>query len=232
MSKIEKASLPHVFSAFAINSNAKAFDYAKSYLCDLCNQSFKADWCIRASPFNTWILRGSYVICPYCGQRHHKQICYTKKNEYVPYKMKLKLTTYKNKIVFQINYFAFCFSKKEFIYDTYSGKELFIFEINKKQSHFEKYIKNNKEEINFTKIEITDSNATEILKNSALSYLNQASYAYKNESIKHIFRSLRTNIESMLRGKYKRKIPSLYVNTRGLADCILVKAIISSVQPR
>lgn len=227
MAKIEKASLPHVFSAFAINSNAKAFDYAKSYLCDLCNQSFKADWCMNANPFFPWILRGSYVICPYCGQRHHKQICYTKKNDYVPYKMKLKLTTYKNKIVFQMNYFAFCFLNKDFTYDTYCAKELFVFDINKKQSHFEKYIEKNTEEINFTKIEITDDNATEILKNSALSFLNQASYAYKNESVMHIFRSLRANIESMLKDKCKRKIPSLYVNTRGLADGILVKAIIS-----
>lgn len=228
MPTILKSTLPHVFSGFAVSRNKKKlFDESKTYLCDYCNQTYSVNWCIRANPRNHWICRGKYVTCPHCGKRHGKHIRYTSKNEFVPYKMDLKLTVCKTKVILQADYFAFCFLNEEFSLNDYRAREFFSFDLFKNRTQFEKFIWQNNQELSFATIEITTDSAGIILKNSALYYLNRASFAYKDTSVDKIMRKLQTTLETMLQQKQGTKVPSLWVNTAGLPDGVLVKALIS-----
>lgn len=228
MPAITKIHLPHIFSAFAVplENKKNRFSMGKMYLCDFCNQTFSVNWHIRANPYSPWICRGRFVICPYCGHQHEKNICYTSYKQYVPYHMDLKLTVCKTKATLQADYHAFCFADHNFTLDDYRARECFHFDTDTFKSIYEKLIWQDDKTLNYASTALNTDNAEKVLKHSALCYLNQRSFAYKNAAVQNIFRTLQTALETMLRKKHG-KVPSLWVNTHGLPDGILVKSLIS-----
>lgn len=229
MATIIKADFPHVFSAFATDSSIsdiRYFNNRKTYFCNYCSQTFTVDWHIRAHPSTPYICRGKTVFCPYCGYLHEKQICYMQRNLSIPYKIELILYIYKEKIALQATYGSISFKSKEFSYDIYQGKEIFTFDIVKSYSKFEKFMWTN-EKVNYTSSEITTDTANEIIKHSALYYLNHESFAFKDSSIKKIFRTLQLELQNKLFKKHGEKIHSLRINMEGLPNGALLTALLN-----
>lgn len=210
--KLDEISLKQLFSAYA----NRLGDMKVQYLCEKCHQQFSANWTIRATPFNPYAARGSYVLCPYCGERHDRYVQYVDRDEAVPYEIRLKTCAYKTKVVLTAHYRALAFSGL-YEYRLTAGKEVFTFDVKEGRATFEKTMeRQNRKPVRLI-LPVTPLLTDEIISNSVLRFVNGASLLNRlaRPALTRLLKNFRNAFVRLLETKLNRKVASAYVNASG-----------------
>jgi DNA-directed RNA polymerase subunit RPC12/RpoP len=225
----EQVHSKNLFSAFRADRNLKATGPSENeYYCHECGQQFAAYWSLRANRFNSWIPRGSFVVCPYCGHRHERKILTVDTGEFAPFSLAIKLYAFKSKVILTVDYAAQAFAGQNFRLASEQGKETFTFDFSAHTAHFQKtvrnYFRNDKPYEKIAYAAINEFTIGEIAKNSILRHLNACSYLYEDKNVSNLLKALYKTMKSRLQAEYGQ-VTDLYVNTRGLCDGLFLRAL-------
>jgi hypothetical protein len=202
-----------MFSAFSM----EFADHHFVYLCNNCNQCFAVDWNIRANYLNSWICRGSYVCCPYCGAVHQKRIGCGSRDEFIPYKAKLTVTTYKSAVVLKVNYEAISFKGKIFRRGWCKGSEVIKFDIESAKTTFYKEIRSANGSMEFTTYPVNRIFASGILNGSVLKFFrsNCLANSQHRSQLTLALKLMREEIRYKIRKFKGIDVGALYINAFG-----------------
>lgn len=216
--KLDTLKINRMFSAYANVLQGRQVQY----LCEKCSQQFSANWTVRANMFNPYVPRGSFVYCPYCGERHDRYIQHVNLGEEAPFVVELRTYAYKEKMVFKVKYQGFSYTGAYCFQRTW-GEEIFSFDFKKKKSTFSKIVTCGNAPINIC-LPIIPALYDEIISNSMLRYFNYQSLinGIARSSILNLLKTFRNLYKSKLDARLKIKAPSVYVNASGSPTGLLL----------
>jgi hypothetical protein len=208
-------------SAIALSEN--------EYFCHNCGQQFTVYWNLRASRFNSWIPRGSFTLCPYCGRRHDEKVLAVVIDEPAPFAIAVKLYEFKQKLILTVDYSAQAFGEQKFEINAEQGKETFTFDFAARSAYFQKtvqsYYRNETPYEKTACATITELTMGEIARISVLRHINGHSFLYEDKNVsaflKEFYKIMKTKLQTM----HGQQIKNLYINTRGLSDGLFLRAL-------
>lgn len=212
MKKVAELKIDKMFTALE-----NQFDHGHyQYECKGCHQRFATDWNIYANRMFPYQPRGSYVVCPYCKEIHRDMVGYGKANEYIPYKVTLKVITFKNAVELRVSYEGLAFTKNLFKRTFCDGKEIFRFDLKSGKSTFHVKLTKGKK-VEWTVYPIEEGYIQAIERGSILRYFRRNCLANKThrKGLIGVLRLVREYITNQLEKREKKRLETLYINGLG-----------------
>ncbi|KUO75545.1 MAG: hypothetical protein APF81_27390 [Desulfosporosinus sp. BRH_c37] len=201
--------IPQMFTAYAedlqhLNTGLHHYQY----YCEQCDQLFASAWGISPGSMGRYE-RGGHFVCPHCGQSHHGNVAYIKREAAAPSKMRLAVKEYKNVVTLEVVSETVEFRDYLRIWRG-TRKEVFRFIISEQSASFSVGpIRGAKEPI-----ELGNPFKLEMLKESILWFfhLNSLANSKKRTDLSNLLKVLRETVHRKLEKYLGHKITSMFVH--------------------
>ena len=199
--------IPQMFSAYA-----ESIEYLSNglhhyqYFCEECKLIFSVAWG-KIPGSMSWYELGKYITCPNCGMHHEKYVAYIKRNELVPYKLRLAVKEYKEFVALEVTGDASYFS--DYLhFKARKYKETFRFNVFTQTVTFTSTDGETMELGSPFKLDLLDG------KKSILRFfkLNCLANAEHKSELNNILKVLRETVQNKLDKRIGHKVPSMFIN--------------------